>query len=618
MMKKRSFLRNVWILLLTAALLTGCAGSASGTWTPSDDIISYKKIDSSKTVLTVGKYLAADTEKLEAALEAKFPDIDFVFTDPDAGDNDIAYMKMMSEHGSLEDIQFCVHRVGIENDFLYDLSGEACMGQYNLTSLDSMNVGGKVYQLPVSNTLVGIAYNKTLFDEHGWQVPSTLEEFYTLCETIQKAGIRAFAPCLKYYSVLESTAFGLSFDKTFRSASFQVKYRQFLNQQGSCRGALDPAFLAMKDLYDRGLINADDFEASATEERQDLYDGKIAMMTSNISIAAFTDSEKPAAEISMFGFPTETPDERWMQMVPGSLLSVSAVSMKDAKKKEAILKVLDYFTTEEGQTALLQCIPGVSSLASYEPKDDSLYAEAREAITKGQVFFADYYASNDFVPEWKKYLTGETTLDAFITANDSSKPADYLAALSETPIGKASADFTVLDTSIYNADVMREASGAQIALILNGYFYTGNLARIFAGDIVLPNRFVLKSVSAKNYLTTYGISGAHLKKLLEHPIINGSEVNALYAVSGLKVTYAPWADADANVVKVTLSDSTEIDDAATYQVTAWAGSIDASYIDSTVKEFPDLGMNKDIMTAAIQKAGTIAPVRDGRIKLVWK
>ena len=51
-------------------------------------------------------------------------------------------------------------------------------------------------------------------------------------------------------------------------------------------------------------------------------------------------------------------------------------------------------------------------------------------------------------------------------------------------------------------------------------------------DIRLPNRFVLKSVGAKNYLTTYEITGANLKALLEHPFINGAEINALYACTG--------------------------------------------------------------------------------------
>ena len=607
--------------LLTAAVLvlTGCgAGTkAASQYTPADDIVSYTPIDAGKRVLTVGKYVAADTSVLEKALEARFPQIDFVFTEPDAGDNDLAYMKIMADQGQLEDIQLCAHIVGVENDYLYDLAGENFTSRYNLSSLDTLNVGGKLYQIPISNTVYGIAYNKTLFAQQGWSLPSTLADFYTLCDTIRAAGIRPFAPCVKYYTVLESVAFGLSYDSVFASAENQVKYPDFCAGKISCGGLLDPAFLVMKDLYDRGYVTDDDFGASATELRQDLYAGKIAMVPTNMAIASFVESEKPASEIGFIGFPTNTPGERWMQMVPGNLLSVSARAMQDSVKKQDIRAVLEYFSTAEGQDALLQCFSGVSSLANYTQKTNALSGDVSDCLEKGRIFFADYYASNAIVPAWQKYMSGAMTLADFIAANDAAKPADLFAPLSEAPIGTAAEDFTVLETSEYITDVMREQTGADAALLLSGYFYTGNLCRIFKGDIRLPNRFVLKSVGAKNYLTTYEITGANLKALLEHPFINGAEINALYACSGLKMEYAPWAAADENVRSLTLADGSALDDGKTYTVAAWAGTIDERYIAATAAEFPDVGAKKDMMTAAIQMAGTISPPADGRIVLNW-
>lgn len=605
-------------ITLTIVLLVLSACGAANPYTPSDDIISYAPVDSSKTVITIGKYAVAETDELESLLEARFPGVDFVFTEPDAGDNDIAYMKLMSDGGKLEDIQFCAHVIGTENDFLYDLSGESFTGAFNLSSLDSMSVDGKLYQVPVSNTVMGIAYNKSLFERNGWTAPDDLNGFYALCDTIQAAGIRPFVPCLKYFTVDESVAFCLSYDEVFSSAKNQVAYHDFYNGNGSCKGLLEPSFQAVKNLYDKGYINEDDFSSSVTELRQDLYAGKIAMLPSNVSILALARDEKPADEIGFIGYPTKTPGQRWMQMAPGNLLSVSVASMADSAKKKIILDVLDYLTTDEGQNALLNCFPGVSSLRNYTQETETISEEASECIRNGRIFFADYYASNAFVPTWKKYVSGQMTLEDFTAANDEAKPADYLGALKEAPIGRASDDFTVLDTSLYIADTMRETAGSDIAVILNSSFYTGNLARIFKGDILLPSRFVLKGVGSKDYLTTYALTGANLKKLMEHPIIKGAEVNALYACSGMRIQYAPWAPADANVKKLTLADGSAIDDDTIYNVAAWAGTIDARYISSTIREFPEAGMNKELMTAAIQKAGTITPAHDGRVTLIWK
>ena len=36
----------------------------------------------------------------------------------------------------------------------------------------------------------GILYNRDIFEEYGWTIPETLDEFYALCEEIQSAGIQ--------------------------------------------------------------------------------------------------------------------------------------------------------------------------------------------------------------------------------------------------------------------------------------------------------------------------------------------------------------------------------------------------------------------------------------------
>ena len=266
---------------------------------------------------------------------------------------------------------------------------------------------------------------------------------------------------------------------------------------------------------------------------------------------------------------------------------------------------------------MFRSFSGISSLTSYQQEAHFDFKDIETCIENGRVFFADHYGSNEYISVFKDWTTGSMTLEEMIAANDEFEPLDELKQLKDAPIGTAAEDFTVLETSILNADVMREAADAQIALMLNNYYYKGNLAEIFKGDIVYPTRFTLKSVSAKDYLTTYELTGKNLKELLEHPIINGKEINAMYAPSGLKMEYAPYAPTDANVLKVTLADGSDILDDQVYTVAAWAGSIDEKYISRVVKEYSELGMNKDLMVSAIQNAGEIAPANDKRVVLKW-
>ncbi|MDD3337611.1 MAG: extracellular solute-binding protein [Lachnospiraceae bacterium] len=606
------------ILCMTSVLLSGCASTKTGgAYTPKNDIISYEAIAIDKTVITVGKFYTFDHTKLELSLEEKFPEVDFVFDECSAGDKQLSYIKVLADNGALPDM-FLTNQTIPENDFLYDLGGESYAGRYNLSSLQAITVGGHLYQIPVSNTTFGIAYNKDLFKQNGWNVPATLDELYALCDTIDETGIRPMVTCMKYYTTVESLLFGLGYNETFASAEERNTYNSFVEGKTSSADILQPSSEVLKKLYDKGIVTADDFYSSATTNRKDLYSGKIAMMPCNLDIIALVESEKPDAEIGFIGFPTTEANQRVMQVVPGVNLSVNKTSMEDKAKKDIINATIDYISTNEGQDAIFQVISGVSTLTSYQQNITAMSQDVSDCINGGNIFFAKYFGSDALLPTVEQYAAGEIPFEELAAAIDeAAKNNDPFEGLSEAPIGTASETFTVLDTSNYNADVLRDAAGADIALVPNKSFYCGNIAQIFKGDIVLPERFTQKGFDGDARLTTYEITGAKLKELLEHPIIAGNEVNILYGVSGLKVTYAPWAEADKNVVSVTLADGTEIDDRKTYTVAAWPKAIDETYITGIAQTFEDAGKNKDLMTAAIQKAGTITPAKDGRITLEW-
>ncbi|MGI6501149.1 MAG: 5'-nucleotidase C-terminal domain-containing protein [Anaerostipes sp.] len=605
------------MLCMTSVLLSGCSSAKTqSTYTPENDIPSYEAIATDKTVITFGKFYTFDHKELESSLEKKFPEVDFVFEECSAGDKQLPYMKVLADNGSLPDI-FLTNQTIPANDFLYDLGGENYAGRYNLSSLQAMTVNGHLYQIPVSNITFGIAYNKDLFRQNGWSVPSTLDELYALCDTISAEGIRPLVTCMKYYSTVESLLFGLSYNETFASAEKRNAYNSFVKGETSDSDILKPFSQVLKKLYDKGIVTEDDFSSSATTTRHDLYNGTIAMMPCHLDIVALAESEKPESEIGFIGFPTTESDRRVMQVVPGANISLSKAAMEDKDKSEILNDVMDYISTDEGQNAIFQVISGVSTLTSYQQNITAMSQDVSDCIKDGNIFFAKYFGSDGILPTVQEYMTGGISLKKLTAAINEDKNSDAFKALSEASIGTASETFTVLDTSNYNADVLRDATGAEIALVPNKSFFCGNIAQIFKGDIVLPERFTQKGIDGDAQLTTYKITGAKLKKLLEHPIIDGKETNILYAVSGLKVTYAPWAKEDKNVISVALADGTEIDDSKTYTVAAWPKAIDKTYIADIAQTFEDAGKNQDLMAAAIKKAGTIAPAKDGRITLEW-
>ena len=49
-----------------------------------------------------------------------------------------------------------------------------------------------VYAMPYAANAAGVLYNKDIFDEYGWEIPTTWDELISLCEDIQAAGLQPF------------------------------------------------------------------------------------------------------------------------------------------------------------------------------------------------------------------------------------------------------------------------------------------------------------------------------------------------------------------------------------------------------------------------------------------
>ena len=47
-----------------------------------------------------------------------------------------------------------------------------------------------VYAVPYMSNAAGVLYNRDIFEEHGWSIPKTWDEFIQLCETMQDEGVQ--------------------------------------------------------------------------------------------------------------------------------------------------------------------------------------------------------------------------------------------------------------------------------------------------------------------------------------------------------------------------------------------------------------------------------------------
>ncbi|GFI26922.1 multiple sugar-binding protein [Lachnospiraceae bacterium] len=85
----------------------------------------------------------------------------------------------------------------IDSDILADVSDFDGLSEVNqgyvdiLEGLEFVPTEG-TYGVPYVANAAGILYNREMFKEHGWKIPTTWEELMTLCDTIQSEGILPF------------------------------------------------------------------------------------------------------------------------------------------------------------------------------------------------------------------------------------------------------------------------------------------------------------------------------------------------------------------------------------------------------------------------------------------
>ena len=118
-MKKVISVMSSFMICMT--LLTGCSGQTAAVsssaspaqdgldLTPADDILTYDKIDSSKTTLKVAYIatLSSAYEQMLAKFKEKYPDIQIVTLDITGGDNKYhPYLDWFS-NGDMPDIILC-------------------------------------------------------------------------------------------------------------------------------------------------------------------------------------------------------------------------------------------------------------------------------------------------------------------------------------------------------------------------------------------------------------------------------------------------------------------------------------------------------------------------------
>lgn len=195
-----------------------------------------------------------------------------------------------------------------------------------------------VHALPYVANCAGILYNKDMFEENGWEIPTTWSEFTALCDTISESGV-AYPLYMGYKDTWTCMApwNALAVGLTPPDVCSQVN-------AGNTTFTEQYAEVAEKDKALLQYAEPNPYAYSYNDACTAFARGESAMFPIGSYAVPQIQSVNPDINIDSFTFPA---NENAEDNVLNSGVDLLFAVMKESKNKEAVYKVLDFMFQDD-------------------------------------------------------------------------------------------------------------------------------------------------------------------------------------------------------------------------------------------------------------------------------
>jgi ABC-type glycerol-3-phosphate transport system substrate-binding protein len=624
-------MKRLFVSLIALAIPLSVAGCGTGENKVSalqgayeNEILTTTAVSQDKTLITVRvENNVGQTGDIENVLEQQFPDVDFVLVH-DGSINSEYNIRADLINGTECDL-ILSRRLNIVNDiapdYLLDLSAESFVNDYYMNAVDSCaNSDGRLYYLPGPSDVYGIVYDKTMFDENGWEIPHSYSEFVNLLETIREADLTVtytdndgnlkedtvvpIQPTMMYPDMFQIVFNTYGYDEVFQGTENYRWLREYQNGNGSMVGHMEPAVDKFKKLFDDGILSLDDWDVQPATRSEMMYTYHTTAMIiecQNAMNYAKTYAENVSDkdvyhEVAMMPFWTsDEEDSDYIYVIPNYFMAINKQSAEESEeKKELLLEIFEYLSSAEGQQVLINDSPQISNIKGVAMYESSFSDAIRDTVDRGQVISNFYYAEGENSKQVEKQLRstvpdmmqGKTSVKDWLLAADQVRD-DFLAGNleQETVYGQVETTLTKLESVYTLAEMYKELTGADVGICLGGAWRNGTNGHFYKGDItdkslscVTPDK---ESSSDDNpmadTIVTSDMTGAQILDILNNSteLANGATVGAAcyYVASGLDVVFDPWATEGNRVISCKTTDGNDINLDETYKVAYFYGSL---------------------------------------------
>lgn len=549
-----------------------------------------KTENNGKVELAIYLWDKAMTRELTQWLEQQFTDIDFTFV---IGYNSMDYYTDLDARGALPDIitcrRFSLNDAAHLSDKLMDLSQTNVAGSFYDSYIDNnREPGGAVRWLPMCAEVDGYVANADLFEEYGIALPTNYVEFAESCRKFDELGLRCYVNDYREdYSCMEALQ-GSAIPQlmTMEGTIWRGKYEsESVDGQVGLDDKVWPEVFDKFEQYMKDtMIRPEDIEMNFEEMKSGLLEGRTAIMRGTASDCAVLRRNEGINTV-MLPYFGETSEDNWLLTYPYCQVAVNKEVEQDAKKTEAVSRVLEAMFSEEGQrrVALDNAVLSYNKNVNIEIND--VFSQVKDCIERNHLYMrlastemfavsknvvqkmiAGDYGAKEAYKDFNTQLTAAKDSEAPETITTLNTAYDY--AFGEHGSPAASAVLNTLRRQ-WGSDIAVGYSSVIASSVFEGEYSRQQLNRLLA------NRLIFRSGE---------LTGAELKQYMEWLVnakADGSNPirhkNLIPVTSGMEYKLTDNGDGTYTLGEITINGAA-IDENKVYRVMSIG---DDNYIEAT-------------------------------------
>lgn len=295
--------------------------------------------------------------------------------------------------------------------YLEDLTGQDFLNNYSEDSLNNVAVDGTVYTIPYVKDVIGVMYNKTMFEENGWTVPTCYEEWRELCNTVAESGITPMINGMK-------DGWPIACELAPFMHKVYVDNPQIFEQidKGEIKytdKVFVDCFTEIQDYFNSTAVTKDAVGLTFDQSATYFATGKSAMMCHGEWAMANISAAEPDFEIGVFQVPY---NEKGEKQIGSISIGQSQAVATSSKNKEAAMLLLEYMSSEEGAQYLADAVGNFSAVSGISSPGKEQWMDLLDA--EGLPFYYDKMyvgASNEMYKQIQLMFIGDATVEEVLS-----------------------------------------------------------------------------------------------------------------------------------------------------------------------------------------------------------